>query len=85
MSIRTWLQDPNNHLLLAMASQAAMFIPALAPFATYLQAAGATFIATGYALPEKGSLHAENYAQIAQTIAAGVVAATQKQETPGRT
>lgn len=78
MNLRSWLQDPNNHLLLALAAQAAMFVPALAPFAGYLQAASATLVTTGYALPEKGSLHADNYAQIAQTIAAGVTAAVKE-------
>lgn len=78
MNIRTWLQDPNNHLLLALASQFAKAIPQLAPFAFGMDVLTGTLITTGYALPEKGSLHADNYAQIAQTIAAGVTAATQK-------
>lgn len=84
MNLRTWLQDPNNHLLLALVSQIAKAVPQLAPYSQALDVATGTLITTGYALPEKGSLHADNYAQIAQTIAAGVTAATAKPEKAGR-
>ncbi len=67
--LREKLNDPNVHGLLALAAQIGVFIPQLAPFSTVLQTAAGVLTATTVALPEKGSLHAQDYSNIAGIVA----------------
>lgn len=74
-SLRTWLNNPNVHLILAGLCQIAAFIPVTAPFAPILQTVAVTLTGTGLVLPESGSLHGADYGKLAEAIGSGVAKA----------
>lgn len=67
--LRTWLLNPNVHLILSGILQILAFVPQAAPFAPILQTIGATLTGVGVILPETGSLHATDYANLANVAA----------------
>ena len=73
-SFRKFLLNPNVHLWSSLLIGIASFIPQAAPIAAILQTVSGTLIATGALLPEKGSLHAADYAKL--LMAAGTAVGT---------
>ena len=66
---RAFLLNPNVHGIFALLAQIATVVPALAPWSTIISTVAATLTATAVVLPESGSLHQQDYANLS-TVAA---------------
>ena len=66
---RAFLLNPNVHGIMALFMQIATVIPALAPYSAIISTVAATLTATAVVLPESGSLHQQDYANIAAVAA----------------
>lgn len=70
--LRKQLTNPNVHLGLSLATQAiaaaSIFVPVIAPAAPILATIAGSTTLFGLALPEDGSLHADNYKQLANQL-----------------
>jgi len=74
--IRSFLLNPNVHGVLALIGQISAFIPGPWQAAAQIIAAvSATLTGVTVLLPEKGSLHGEDYAKIVQAVSDNVTKA----------
>lgn len=67
--IRMFFLNPNVHGIFALITQIASAIPVLAPYSAILSTIAGTLTATTVLLPESGSLHKQDYANIAGAVA----------------